>query len=247
VKPHDSAVPLFQPTQELDFELEVGCFIDKASSLGLPIPIEETEEHLFGLVLVNDWSARDIQRWEYQPLGPFLAKSFATSISPWVVTLDALEPWRTTGPRQEPLPLSYLLQSEPRTYDIHLEVAIQTRKTSKPFPVCHTNFKTMYWSMNQQLAHLTSNGTNIQVGDLYASGTVSGETPGSFGSMLEICWRGQKPLKVEETGEVRCYLEDHDTVIMTGWCQGDGYRVGFGELRNQVLPALKEPFRRYEE
>jgi fumarylacetoacetase len=239
VKPADADTPSFAPTQELDFELELGFFIGEGSELGQPISIENAESHMAGLVLVNDWSARDVQRWEYQPLGPFLAKSFGTSISPWIVTLDALEPFRIEGPSQEPNPLSYLCRPRPGHFDIHLEVTIQTARATRPQTVCRTSARQLYWDFAQQLAHQTVNGTNISVGDLYASGTISGPEEGSFGSLLEATWRGTKPIVIEETGETRTFLEDGDTVVLKGWCQGDGYRVGFGECRGMVLPAVE--------
>lgn len=226
---------VFGPTKELDFELEMGFFTSKGNEMGRPIPIEKCEEHILGLVLVNDWSARDMQRWEYQPLGPFLAKSFATSISPWIVTLDALEPFRIEGREQDPPPLPHLRNPGLAHYDIQLEVSLQTQKMTKPQVISRTNTKELYWSFVQQLAHQTSNGTPTQPGDLYASGTISGTEPDSYGSMLELCWKGTKPLLLEETGETRTWLEDGDTVIMTAWCQGVGYRVGFGECRGTVL------------
>lgn len=229
---------VFGPTRELDFELEMGFFTANGNEMGEPIPIGECEDHILGLVLVNDWSARDVQRWEYQPLGPFLGKSFGTSISPWIVTLDALEPFRIQGMPQEPEPLPHLRNPGPAHYDINLEVSIQTQKMTKPQVISRSNTKHLYWSFIQQLAHQTSNGTPIQPGDLYASGTISGSEPDSYGSMLELCWKGTKPMKMEETGETRTWLEDGDTVIMSAWCQGDGYRVGFGECRGTILSAI---------
>jgi len=231
----DAETPEFGPTRELDFELELGFFLAEGNALGEPIPIAEAEDHMLGVVLVNDWSARDVQRWEYQPLGPFLAKSFATSISPWIVTLDALEPFRTQGPAQDPEPLPHLRPEKPGHFDIQLEVAIKTEAMTKPQVISRTNARHLYWCFSQQLAHQTSNGTNTEPGDLYASGTISGPDEGSFGSLLELSWRGSKPLRMEETGEERTFLEDGDTVIITGWCERDGIRVGFGELRNTVV------------
>lgn len=228
---------VFGPTKELDFELELGYFIGAENMLGEPIPIDEAESHILGCVLVNDWSARDVQRWEYQPLGPFLAKSFATTISPWLVTLDALEPFRIDGMAQDPQPLPYLRNPGPAHFDIELEVAIQTPKMSRPQVICRSNTKHLYWSMAQQITHQTSNGTPIEVGDLYASGTISGEAEDSFGSLLELTWRGQKPITLE-SGETRTFLEDGDSVIMTGYAQGPGFRIGFGECRAEVSPAV---------
>ncbi|HWA82583.1 MAG TPA: fumarylacetoacetate hydrolase family protein, partial [Fimbriimonadaceae bacterium] len=193
--------------------------------------------YIFGFVLVNDWSARDVQRWEYQPLGPFLAKTFATSISPWIVTLDALEPFRIQGPAQDPEPLPHLKQTRPGHFDITLEVWLQSEKMSKPQLISKSNTKHLYWSFAQQLAHQASNGTNLEPSDLYASGTISGPEEGSFGSMLELCWRATKPITLEETGETRSFLADGDVVTMTGYCDGDGYRVGFGEVSAKVMAA----------
>jgi fumarylacetoacetase len=236
LKPAAADSPTFEPTRSLDFELEMGVFIGPGNELGHPIRIERAEEHLFGMVLVNDWSARDIQAWEYQPLGPFLAKNFATSISPWVVPLDALEPFRCEGPTQEPAPLPYLQQSGPGSFDIHLEVHLLSASMSEPVRVCASNFKHLYWSMAQQLAHHTSGGCNLRPGDLLASGTISGPTPDSYGSMLELSWRGTRPLALPD-GEQRSFLQDGDQVTLTGWCENDGYRVGFGECTGVVRPA----------
>lgn len=235
-KAADAEMPTFGPTKELDFELELGFFTGRGSQIGHPIPIGEAEDYIFGVVLVNDWSARDVQRWEYQPLGPFLAKSFATSISPYVVTLDALEPWRVEGPVQEPPVLPHLRNPGPSHFDIQLEVSIQSQRMKEPQVVSRSNSRNLYWSFAQQLAHQASNGTPIEAADLYATGTISGETDDSFGSMLELCWRGTKPITLHETGETRTFIEDGDTVTIAGWCQGDGYRVGLGEVRTTVLP-----------
>ncbi len=229
-KPESAAAPMFGPTRSLDFELEVAAFVGPGNELGRPIPITTAREHLFGLVLLNDWSARDIQAWEYVPLGPFLAKNFATSLSPWVVPLEALEPFRTTGPAQDPPPLPYLRAPGDGTYDITLEVYLQGER------VCQSNFKYLYWSLSQQLAHHTVNGCNLRPGDLLASGTISGPTPDSYGSLLELAWRGTKPLTLAN-GEQRVFLQDGDRVTFTGWCQGAGYRVGFGTVTGRILPA----------
>lgn len=237
-KAADAERPVFGPSKELDFELEMGFFTGRGNTLGESIPIDEAGDYLLGFVLVNDWSARDVQRWEYQPLGPFLAKTFGTSISPWVVTLDALEPWRVAGPKQDPEPLEYLRTKQNWHYDINLEVSIKTEKMTKSQVVCRTNARELYWSFAQQLAHQACNGTNVEPGDLYASGTISGTAPGSFGSLLELTWRGQNAITMDETGESRKFLEDGDTVIMTGWCQGDGHRVGFGTCEGKVVAAL---------
>jgi len=229
--------PTYGPTQELDFELEVGFYLGEETEMGETISTADAESSMMGLVLVNDWSARDVQRFEYQPLGPFLAKSFATSVSPWVVTLDALAPFRVEGPVQDPAPLRHLKPAGKGHYDITLEVSIQTRKMRQPQVICTSNTKHLYWSFAQQLAHQTSNGTPVEPGDLYASGTISGPEKGMFGSLLEISWRGTEPIKLTETGETRTFLEDGDTVIMTGYAQGNGYRIGLGEIRTTVLPA----------
>jgi fumarylacetoacetase len=235
-KPADAPAPLFGPSRSVDFELELGVFVGPGNELGQPIPIEKAAEHLFGMVLVNDWSARDIQAWEYQPLGPFLAKNFGTSISPWVVPLEALEPFRCAGPKQDPEPLPYLRSRGDWAYDIHLEVYLQGEKMDRPHRVCASNAKYLYWNLCQQLAHHTVNGCNLRPGDLLASGTISGLAPDSYGSLLELAWKGTKPLAFPN-GEKRTFLQDGDRVTMTGWCQGDGYRVGFGEVTGVILPA----------
>jgi fumarylacetoacetase len=235
-KADDAEAPTFGSSRNVDFELEMGFFIGPGNALGEPIPIQRAEEHIFGLVLVNDWSARDIQKWEYVPLGPFLAKNFGTSISPWVVPLEALEPFRVSGPPQDPKPLPYLQTAGAGSYNIHLEVTLQGAKMDRPHRICASNFKHLYWSMAQQLAHHTVNGCNLRTGDLVASGTISGPTPDSYGSMLELAWKGTKPIPLPN-GETRVFLQDGDRVTMTGWCQGTGYRVGFGEVTGRVLPA----------
>jgi len=230
----DNITPSFGASQRLDIELETGFVIGRDTPLGAPLPVEEAEGAIFGVVLLNDWSARDIQRWEYQPLGPFLGKSFATSISPWIVSLDALEPFRVAGPPQEPRPLDYLRHDGPHNFDIHLEVLLQPAGL-EPVSICRTNFRQMYWSMAQQLAHLTSNGAGVRRGDLCGSGTVSGAEPDSYGSLLELAWNGTKPLELSG-GLRRSFLEDGDTVILRGWCERD-YRIGFGECRGTIVPA----------
>lgn len=228
--------PSYRPSQEVDFELEMGFFVGPGNRLGRPVPMVEAAEHIFGLVLVNDWSLRDVQRWEYRPLGPFLSKSLATSISPWVVTLEALEPFRCPGPEQAPQPLPYLRSSEHWAFDIELEIELQSEAMDQGAIISQTNFRTMYWNMAQQLVHHTSNGCNLRTGDLLASGTISGETQDSYGSMLELAWRSKRPVRLPN-GELRTFLEDGDRVTMTGWSQGDGYRVGFGEVTGKLLPA----------
>jgi fumarylacetoacetase len=235
-KAPDAATPMFGPTKSLDYELEMAFLIGPGNLLGHPIPIDRATDHIFGLVLMNDWSARDIQAWEYQPLGPFLAKNFATSISPWVVSLEALEAFRKPLPRQDPRPLPYLHTKNDFTFDIELEAQIQTSSMKTPHVITHTNFQNLYWSVSQQLAHHTVTGCNLEPGDLLASGTISGPTEESRGCMLELTWRGANPLKLPN-GETRKWLEDGDRLTITGWCQGDGYRVGFGEVSGRILPA----------
>jgi fumarylacetoacetase len=237
IKPPDASAPVFGPTKSLDFELEMAFLIGPGNALGEPLPIDRAIDHIFGFVLMNDWSARDIQAWEYQPLGPFLAKNFCTSISPWVVTLDALEPFRKPLPKQEPEPLPYLRSTNDFTFDIQLDAHLQTSKLATPHVITRTNFQNLYWSISQQLAHHTVNGCNLQPGDLLASGTISGATEESRGCMLELTWRGANPLKLPD-GESRKWLEDGDTLTITGWCEGDGYRIGFGEVSGRVLPAV---------
>lgn len=233
-KPDDNP-PIFGPTKALDFELEMAFITYPGKPLGERISIEEAEDYIFGMVLFNDWSARDIQKWEYVPLGPFLAKNFGSSMSPWIVTMDALEPFRVKGPEQNPEVLPYLAYNGEKNYDIHLEVGIQP-KGEEETTVCESNFKFMYWNMCQQLAHHTVNGCNIRGGDVLASGTISGPTPDSYGSMLELSWKGTKPLKLKSGGE-RKYIADHDEVIMRGYAEKNGVRIGFGEVRTAILPA----------
>lgn len=234
-KPADKE-PIFQASQRMDFELEMGYIIGKKSKLGSRISTDEAEDYIFGKVLFNDWTARDIQVWEYVPLGPFLGKNFASSISPWIVTLEALAPFKVESPEQKPAVLSYLKTSGLKNYDINLEVAIQPKDTSESI-VCRSNFKYMYWNMAQQIAHHTVNGCNLNVGDLMASGTISGKTTDSYGSMLEISKAGKQPITLD-TGEKRSFIADYDTVIMRGYAEKEGIRVGFGEVKAMVLPAL---------
>ena len=228
--------PTFGPSRNMDFELEMGFFIGPGNELGIPIPIVQAEEHIFGLVLINDWSARDIQKWEYQPLGPFLSKNMATSISPWVVTLEALESFRCASPLQDPTPLPYLQNTSPASYDIQLDVLLQTAQMKMPISIAHSNFRYLYWNMRQQLAHHTVNGCNMRPGDLLGSGTISGPTANSYGSLLELTWRGSQPISLPSS-EIRRFLEDGDQLTLTGWCQGENYRVGFGEVTGKLLPA----------
>ena len=235
-KPADSDQPVFGPTKLLDFELEVAFIVGKPTELGQSVTTSDADDYIFGLTLFNDWSARDIQTWEYVPLGPFLAKNFASTVSPWIVTLDALEPFRTPGYTQEPKVLPYLEYTGDRNLDIQLEVSIKPENSSETI-VCHSNYKYMYWTMEQQLAHHTVNGCNINIGDMMASGTISGPAPVSFGSMLELTWRGTKPIKMKD-GSDRKFINDYDTVIIRGYCEKDNVRVGFGEARGKVLPAV---------
>lgn len=235
VKAADAVLPEFTPTRKLDFELETAFITCSDTPLGTAIPVGEAEQHIVGMVLFNDWSARDIQQWEYVPLGPFLAKNFASTVSPWIVTLDALEPFRTEGPVQEPPVLPYLATKGKGNFDIQLEVLIQPAGND-PVTVCRTNFRYMYWNMAQQLAHQTVNGCNIQVGDLYASGTISGPSPGSYGSMLELTWNGQRPLTFPD-GTDRNFLEDGDTVILRGFASAQGVRIGFGTCSGTIQPS----------
>lgn len=235
-KPPNADAPTFGPSRSFDYELETAFFIGPGNALGEPVPIGQAREHIFGLCLMNDWSARDVQAWEYQPLGPFLAKNFCTSISPWVVSLEALEEFRKPLPPQDPAPLPYLRTADDFTYDIELEARIQTAAMDAPHVITRTNFQNLYWSMAQQLAHHTVNGCNLRPGDLLASGTISGPTEESRGCMLELTWRGANPLTLPN-GESRKWLEDGDRLTITGWAQGDGYRVGFGEVTGRVLSA----------
>ena len=229
--------PSFGPSKLVDFELEMAFITTDANELGEPIPVDEAEEYIFGLVLFNDWSARDIQKWEYVPLGPFLAKNFASSISPWIVTLDALEPFRVAGPKPLKKQLPYLQYKGDKSFDINLEVGIKPEKAKEQI-VSKSNFKYMYWNMSQQLAHHTVNGCPINSGDMMGSGTISGQTEDSYGSMLELSWKGEKPMKMKD-GSERKFINDNDTVIMRGFCEKDGTRIGFGEVSTKLLPPLK--------
>jgi len=235
MKPADAEKPIFGASKQLDFELEMAFVLNKNTEIGESISTQKAEDSIFGMVIFNDWSARDIQSWEYVPLGPFLGKNFCSSISPWVVTLEALEPFRTASPKQEPEVLDYLKFEADKNFDINLEVYLQPENGEENL-ICKSNYKYMYWNMAQQLAHHTINGCNVEVGDLYASGTISGSEPNSFGSMLELTWRGQNPLKLSD-GSERKFIEDYDTIIMRGFSEKDGIRVGFGEVRGKVLPA----------
>lgn len=234
-KPPSAEMPVYGPSKRLDFELEMGFIIGKESAIGDRISINEAEDYIFGLALFNDWSARDIQKWEYVPLGPFLGKNFASTLAPWIITLEALEPFRTEGPVQDPAVLPYLASSGPANYDIKLEVGI-TPKNGTEQIVSRSNFGYMYWNMRQQLAHHTVNGCNVRVGDLMASGTISGKDESSYGSMLEISKGGKKPFPMND-GSTRSFLEDGDTVTIRGWGEAGEIRVGFGEVSAEILPS----------
>jgi fumarylacetoacetase len=235
-KADNADVPSYGPCRLLDFELEMAFIVGKSNKLGTSVSVENAEDHIFGMVVFNDWSARDIQKWEYVPLGPFLGKSFASSISPWIITMEALEPFRTPSPKQDPKVLPYLEMKKEHNFDINLEAIIETPKGDAK-TVSNSNFKYMYWSMAQQLAHHTVNGCNMQVGDMCGSGTLSGPTPESYGSMLEISWKGTKSVTMPD-GTERKFLQDGDSVIMKAFCEKDGNRVGFGEVRSKVLSAV---------
>jgi fumarylacetoacetase len=236
LKPPTSEVPSFGPCKRLDFELEMGVVVGQASPMGEMLTEKQAEEMIFGFVILNDWSARDIQQWEYVPLGPFQAKAFATSISPWVVTREALEPFRLKGPAQEPEPLAYLKQAGANNYDLALDVALRAGAMNEAKTICSTNFKYMYWSSVQQLVHHASSGCAMNVGDLLGSGTISGPEKHQRGSLLEISWNGTEPVELAG-GVTRSFLENGDSLVMRGWCQGDGYRVGFGEVEGTIVAA----------
>jgi fumarylacetoacetase len=236
IKTAESDHPVLSPSRKLDFELEIALITCAENVLGSSIPIGKTSDYIAGFVLFNDWSARDIQQWEYVPLGPFLGKNFASTISPWIVTMDALEPVRVQGPHQDPSVLSYLASPDPGNFDLNLQVSVRPEAGEENI-VSSTNYKHMYWSVFQQLAHHTVNGCNVQVGDLYASGTISGPSPESYGSMLELSWNGQRPLRLKD-GSERIFIEDGDTVSMTGWAINNGVRIGFGQCSGKIRPAF---------
>jgi fumarylacetoacetase len=236
LKPPSADMPSFGPCKRLDFELEMGVVVGQPSAMGEMLSEKQAEEMIFGFVLLNDWSARDIQQWEYVPLGPFQAKAFATSISPWIVTREALEPFRTHGPEQNPAPLPYLKQALANNYDLQLDVGLRAPPMNAAMRICRTNFKYMYWSSVQQLVHHASSGCAMNIGDLLGSGTISGPDKDARGSLLEISWNGTEPLELPG-GIKRTFLEDGDSLTMRGWCQGEGYRVGFGEVEGTILPA----------
>lgn len=237
LKPPTADVPVFGPCKRLDFELEMGVVIGQASAMGEMLTEQQAEEMIFGFTLLNDWSARDIQAWEYVPLGPFQAKAFGTSISPWIVTREALEPFRVKGPAQDPEPLAYLQQKHAQNYDLRLEVDLRSEKIAHAATITRTNFKYMYWSSVQQLVHHASSGCAMNVGDLLGSGTISGPEKSERGSMLELSWGGAEPLDLGN-GVQRSFLEDGDSLTMRGWCQGNGYRVGFGDVEGTILPSI---------
>ena len=235
IKPDDNEPPIFAASRQVDFELEMGFITYDGKPLGDSISTNEAENFIFGMCLFNDWSARDIQKWEYVPLGPFLAKNFASSISCWIVTLDALQPFAVESPEQDPSVLSYLAFEGKKSYDIQLEVGLTPENATEKI-ISNSNFKYMYWNMSQQLAHHTVNGCNVRCGDLMGSGTISGPTPDSFGSMLELAWKGTKPLAMND-GTERRFIQDGDTVTMRGFCQNNEVRIGFGEVKAKILPA----------
>lgn len=242
LKPNADERPIFSACKRLDFELETAFVVGKGNNIGQPIAVDDAFDHIFGMVLLNDWSARDIQKWEYVPLGPFNAKTFASQVSPWIVTMDALAPFKTSCPAQEPKPLAYLNETDSNnSFDINLSVELMPENADNATVVCETNFKYMYWSMAQQLTHHTITGCKVEVGDMMGSGTISGSTPDSYGSMLEIAWNATKPVTLDGD-ETRSFIEDGDIVIMKGYSEKDGIRVGFGEVRGKVLPALDFDF-----
>lgn len=234
IRPNDAEPPFYGLCRHLDFELEMAFITNKTTQMGETISPNDAENYIFGLALLNDWSARDIQKWEYVPLGPFLGKSFATSLSPWIVSLDALKDFALEGEKKDLEELDYLKCSKKGLYDIKLEAYIQSAKMQEPFKICDTNYKNMYWNLFQQLAHMSSNGTPIRVGDLYGSGTISGKNSNSYGSMLELCWKGTKPILLPD-GTTRTFLQDGDTVIFRGYCEKGDVHVGFGEVRGTIL------------
>ena len=235
VKPNDAELPIFTASRLLDFELEMAFVTAGKSKLGDSISVAEADDYIFGMMIFNDLSARDIQKWEYVPLGPFLGKNFGSVLSPWIITMEALAPFRVAGPKQEPKVLPYLEFEGNRNYDINLEVLLQP-ENSTATKISHSNHKYLYWNMAQQLAHQTVNGCNINTGDLYASGTISGPSEDAYGSMLELSWGGKKTIKLDD-GEERKFINDHDTIIMKAYAEKDGLRIGFGECVTKILPA----------
>ena len=239
--PNDAA-PRFAPSERFDIELEMGAIVGTSSAYGKPVTVGEADEMIFGYVLLNDWSARDIQAWEYQPLGPFQAKATATTISPWIVTRAALEPFRTTTPARQKELLPYLSEPKPMLYDIQLEVGLTPTGGTETI-LCRTNYSEMYYSAAQQLAHHTTSGCSMSTGDLLGSGTISGPEKESRGSLLEMSWGGKEPMTLEG-GETRSFINDHDTLTLRGVAEGDGYRIGFGDCAGTILPALSDPYAR---
>jgi fumarylacetoacetase len=236
--PKGEETPVFGPTRSLDMEVETAFITTDANNLGEPISIDEAREYIFGMVLLNDWSARDIQKWEYAPLGPFLGKNFASTISPWIVTMDALEPFRCESPKQDLTPLPYLNQkTSNNSFDIKLRATLET-ENGDINELCKTNFKYLYWSMEQQLAHHSVNGCNVRSGDLMGSGTISGPTKNSYGSMLELSWGGKEPITLKD-GTTRVFFKDGDKVILKGYCKNDEVSIGFGKCIGKILPAVK--------
>ncbi|CAH9119310.1 unnamed protein product [Cuscuta europaea] len=235
-RPVGNSPPYFGPSRKMDFELELAAVVGPGNELGKHVNINEAADHIFGLVLMNDWSARDFQGWECIPLGPFIGKNFGTTISPWIVPLDSLEPFGSEAPMQNPPPLPYLAEKKPKNYDICLEVGIKPKGHEDSYVLSRSNYKHLYWTIPQQIAHHTINGCNLRPGDLLGSGTISGPEPNSYGSLLELTWNGQKPLSLG--GETRTFLQDGDEVIISGFCKGDGYIVGFGTCSGKILPSL---------
>jgi fumarylacetoacetase len=235
----DKVTPTWSDCKRLDFELEMGAYIGASNELGHPIKVSKAADHIFGLCLLNDWSARDIQVWEYVPLGPFNAKNFASTVSPWVITTEALAPFKVDLPTQDPEPLPYLKEEQPYSYDVHMDVSIKTPTLDTPHVLAHSNFKHLYWSINQQLTHHSITGCNMNVGDMIGSGTISGTTKEEYGSMLELSWGGKEKIALSN-GEERVFLKDGDTVLMNGYCKGEGYTIGFGDCEGKILPALDE-------
>lgn len=231
--PPNADKPVFGPSKRVDIELEMAFIIGKSTQLGEPISIDQAEDHIFGKVIFNDWSARDIQKWEYVPLGPFLGKNFGSTISPWIVTMEALEPFRCESVPQEPAVLPYLQYEGNKNYDINLEVGL-TPENDEETTICESNFKYMYWNMAQQLTHHTVNGCNVNVGDMMASGTISGKEKGSYGSMLELSWSGKEEIKLNN-GDTRTFIQDNDTLTIRAYCEKDGKRVGFGECIGKII------------
>ena len=236
IKLPNENLPIFSPTRQFDYELEMGIVIGNHNRLGEPVSVNEAKDYLFGMVLLNDWSARDIQAFEYQPLGPFLAKNFSTSISPWIITFEALEPFKTPGIEREHEVLPYLQEGVFETYDIQLDILLKTEKLDRPEMIASSNYKYLYWSAEQMVAHHTVNGCALQVGDLFGTGTISGPSKSEYGSFLELTWRGKEPIQLS-SGEQRVWLEDGDELIMKGFCEKDGIRIGFGEVTGVIEPA----------